>query len=146
MNDDIQAIREYNKPLKNFAFSGTTRDGDLTYPIHFFGGNRCMKSDFPWIAYQLSRLPAHLKIEASREYENLYQSGANVTESRKAANTYLHDFCEQHGLSRKEVKQVNSESTPKAKQALFDKLQQLKAMSKPKPSILGIADQLRKGK
>lgn len=145
-SESQREIMEYNKPLKNFAFSGSTKNGDLTYPIHFFGGNRYMKSDFPWIASQLSRLSVTNKIKVSREYENLYRSGINITESRKSANTYLHEFCEQYGLSKQEVKQVRIEPTQKAQQELFNKLQELKSMSKQKKSILGIADKLGKRK
>lgn len=117
-------------------------------PLVWFSGNRYMKSDLPWIQSQLSRLPIKAKAKASDEYTKIYlskfNSGEGLTSARMAANTFLAEYCNGNGLTREEAALVRSEKDVAAASALFDKLIELKKLSRQKKSILGIADKLKR--
>lgn len=117
-------------------------------PLVWFSGNRYMKSDLPWVQSQLSRLPLKAKAKASEEYTRIYlnklNSGEGLTAARMAANTFLAEYCNGNGLTREEAALVRNEPDIAKASALFDKLIELKKLSRQKKSILGIADKLKR--
>lgn len=105
-------------------------------PLVWFSGNRYMKSDLKFIQSQLSRLPLKAKAEASDEYAKIYlnkfNSGEGLTAARMAANTFLAEYCNGNGLTREEAALVRSEPDIAKASALFDKLIELKKLSRQK--------------
>lgn len=113
-------------------FKDMTKE-ELMTPLNYFGGNRFMKSDRPWIVSQLMLLTIEQKKEACAEYREIY-----LKQGRKEANTYLKNYVDSNGSGEN----VNPKAFARGviPDALKARIERIKAGQQDKKTILGIAD------
>ncbi|AUR90872.1 hypothetical protein NVP1151O_31 [Vibrio phage 1.151.O._10N.222.46.B1] len=105
---------------------------ELITPQNYFGGNRFMKSDRPWIVSQLILLTLEQKKHACEEYREIY-----LRKGRKEANTHLKNYVDSNGSGDNvNPKTFASGRIPEALQA---RIERIKA-GQSKKTILGMAD------
>lgn len=111
---------------------GNMSKEDLISPEFYYSGNRHTKSDLHWIKRQLAFLDINKKLEACKEYREVY-----LKKGRKEANTYLYNYVNEHGDT--ENVRGNVIAKGELSEGLQARIESIKA-SRRKKTILGMSE------